>query len=285
MIISIIILTYNRSSALLAVLSALCGQSDPNFEVIIADDGSRKEHIDALEGAKSPWPFSVQHVWHPDVGFTAASARNMGAAIARGSYLIFLDGDCVPLADFVERHRKLARKHCFVNGSRALLSERLTATALKEGVPPTHKDPGFWIHQRLLGDCNKLLGLFLRWPARLRLRGGNFRWRGIRSCNFALWRDDFERVNGFDESFDGWGHEDADLVLRLHRAGCRRINGFWATEVLHLWHDAASRNGEAANLKRVADRARMRSFGYEAAMGLRNPRDGAVRPRVRVLSR
>lgn len=284
MIISIIILTYNRSDALLAVLGALCQQSDTDFEVIVADDGSRKEHVDALEGAKSHWPFRMQHVWHPDVGFTAASARNMGAAIARGSYLIFLDGDCIPLEDFVERHRKLAQECCFVNGSRVLLSARLTATALKAGVPPTRKNPGFWIRQRLQGDCNKLLGLFLRWPARLRPMGRKFRWRGIRSCNFALWREDFERVNGFDESFDGWGHEDADLVLRLHRAGCRRINGFWATEVLHLWHGAASRSGEAANLKRVMDRAKLHSFGCEAAMGLRNPRDGETRPRVRVLS-
>ncbi|HMA08807.1 MAG TPA: galactosyltransferase-related protein, partial [Ramlibacter sp.] len=61
-------------------------------------------------------------------------------------------------------------------------------------------------------------------------------------------------VNGFDESFSGWGHEDADLVLRLHRRGCVRKNGFLATEVFHLWHPENSRAGEAGNRERVTQR-------------------------------
>jgi len=58
-------------------------------------------------------------------------------------------------------------------------------------------------------------------------------------------------VNGFDESFHGWGHEDADLVLRLHHAGLHRKNGWWATEVFHLWHAENSRANEAVNREKV----------------------------------
>ena len=61
-------------------------------------------------------------------------------------------------------------------------------------------------------------------------------------------------MNGFDETFSGWGHEDADLVLRLHNAGLKRKNGFLATEVFHLWHRENSRAEEAANRQRVLAR-------------------------------
>lgn len=39
------------------------------------------------------------------------------------------------------------------------------------------------------------------------------------------WRSDLDRVDGFDNSFVGWGWEDNDLVLRLMRAGVRRKAG------------------------------------------------------------
>lgn len=71
----------------------------------------------------------------------------------------------------------------------------------------------------------------------------------------AVWRTDFERVDGFDESFVGWGHEDADFVLRLHHAGVRRKNGYCATEVFHLWHKEAVRTQASRNAMTVAERA------------------------------
>ena len=43
-LISVVVLTYNRSDALLRVLDALGAQTDRGFEVIVADDGSRPEH-------------------------------------------------------------------------------------------------------------------------------------------------------------------------------------------------------------------------------------------------
>ena len=80
-------------------------------------------------------------------------------------------------------------------------------------------------------------------------------WTRVRSCNLAVWRTDFERIDGFDESFVGWGHEDADFVLRLHHAGVQRKIGFCATEVFHLWHREAARTKASENAKTVAQRA------------------------------
>jgi predicted glycosyltransferase involved in capsule biosynthesis len=87
----------------------------------------------------------------------------------------------------------------------------------------------------------------------------------------GVWRKDFEAVNGFDESFVGWGHEDADFVLRMHNAGIKRKNGFCATEVYHLWHKQASRTAESANAATVRDRMRsaqvLPTIGYRESKG------------------
>ncbi len=248
-----IVLTYNRSDALLAVLQALAPQCEPNDVVIVADDGSRPEHVQALRAGMPVFPCPVRHVWHPDAGFTAARARNLAAREADADYLVFLDGDCVPGPHFAQRHRALAEEGHFVNGSRVLLSESLSRRVAKGEVRLGTLGTPAWLRLRACGQVNKLTHL-LYWPGAAGRVQHDFQWRGIRSCNFGVWYRDFKAVNGFDETFSGWGHEDADLVLRLHHRGCRRKNGFLATEVFHLWHRENSREQESANRLRVLQR-------------------------------
>jgi glycosyltransferase involved in cell wall biosynthesis len=263
--ISFIVLTYNRTDALLAVLRSLARQCGVDHEVLVADDGSCGAQVDMLVQNCPAFRCPVRHVWHADTGFTAAAARNLGAYHATGEYLVFLDGDCVPGPSFVKAHTRLAERACFVNGSRVLLSERLTRRVVNDHVDLLNQPWIFWALARLQGDSNKLLhrmGWSLPW---FRVENG-FRWNGIRSCNLAVWREDFFTVNGFDETFKGWGHEDADLVLRLSHAGIRRKNGFWATEVYHLWHREQQRNQESVNKQKVLDR--MKNHRIKAEIGL-----------------
>lgn len=249
-LISVVITTYKRSDALLAVLDGLALQDDRQFEVIVADDGSSPEHVQALHAAGPEYTMALTHMWHPDVGFTASCARNRGVRVALGDYLVLMDGDCVPEVDFIRRHRQLRERGCFVNGSRVMLSEALSAQVLRREIEICGRSPWFWLGQRLHGGASKLTGL-LRLPDLAWRRRPRFHWRGIRSCNMGVWRSDYEAVNGFDESFVGWGHEDADFVLRLHHAGLVRKNGFCATEVFHLWHREASRSQASSNAERV----------------------------------
>lgn len=254
-LVSVVITTYNRSDALLAVLQGLCQQTDTRFEVIIADDGSREEHQRAIQTSAQARALKAVHVWHPDVGFTASRVRNLGVAASHGDYIVFLDGDCVPEVDFIARHKRLAQAGHFVNGSRVLLSQAFTQRVLEGKEHICGRSRWYWLRQRLQGRASKLTGL-------LRLPDGNFRtrrafsWKGIRSCNMGIWRSDYVQVNGFDESFVGWGHEDADIVLRLHNSGVVRKNGFCATEVFHLWHKEAARNQESQNARTVRERAK-----------------------------
>jgi GT2 family glycosyltransferase len=269
-----VVLTYNRSDALLAVLRALAPQCARGDVVVVADDGSRPEQVEALRRGLPPFACPVRHVWHPDVGFTAARARNLGAAHAGADYVVFLDGDCVPGPRFAAGHGRLAQPGHFVNGSRVLLSEQLSSRVLQSRVHLHQLNWADWLRLRAAGDVNKLTHL-LYWPgAPGRVQAG-FAWHGIRSCNFGLWYRDLEAVNGFDETFSGWGHEDADLVLRLHRQGCRRKNGFLATEVFHLWHPENSRAAEAGNRDRVEQRMRSQRVRAEAGLAELRP-DSAI---------
>ena len=264
--ISFIVLTYNRTDALLAVLRSLARQCNQDHQIVIADDGSRQEQVRLLLERCPMFQCPVLHVWHPDVGFTIARARNLAASHATGTYLVFLDGDCIPNRTFVAQHERLAEAGHFVNGSRVLLSQRLTADVIHHGLDLPSQPALYWFRARLRGDCNKLVHL-LGWPRHLLRVKKKFKWSGIRGCNLGVWRRDFVDVNGFDESFEGWGHEDADFVLRLSHLGIQRKNGFLATEVFHLWHPESKRDNESDNKNRVM--ARMKTHLILATKGFR----------------
>ena len=107
-LISVIVTTYNREEALDAVLRSLERQSDNAFEIIIADDGSGPATAKLIESWKTKIGRRLEHAWHEDRGFRAAEIRNRAVLNARGTYCIFLDGDCIVRPDFVAIHRKLA---------------------------------------------------------------------------------------------------------------------------------------------------------------------------------
>jgi GT2 family glycosyltransferase len=278
-LVSVVITTYNRGDALLAVLEGLALQTDRNFEVVVADDGSRPEQRSAFIESTVARNLHVTHVWHPDVGFTASRIRNRGAAASIGEYIVFLDGDCVPEVDFIARHKLLAQPGFFVNGSRMLLARNLTSRVLNGTEHLCGRSAWYWGLQRAIGQTNKLTGVLRLpdWPVRV---VPVFSWKGIRACNMGVWRSDFERVDGFDESFVGWGHEDADLVLRLHNSGVARKNGFCATEVFHLWHKEAARIQESQNAKKVVERSQTHMTQAELGYSQRRLNDDVVITRL-----
>lgn len=252
--ISVIITTYNRPDALAAVVEACFVQDNKNFEIIIADDGSTHNTKDCIEKLRARSPVPLFHVWQPDDGFRAAAVRNKGTLAASGDYIVFLDGDCIPQKNFISQHHKLARRGYLVSGSRVLLSRELTNRILAEKID-LHTIG--WLQKlkhRLAGDFNKFLQLVITWPD-LGRESKRFSWRRIKSCNLGVWRTDLDLVNGFDESFLGWGHEDSDLVVRLFNAGVMRKDGAFSTEVYHLWHPERQRDQASSNQDLVRRRA------------------------------
>ncbi len=251
-LISVIVTTYNREDALDAVLRSLARQSDRDFEVVVADDGSRPATAALVDSWKDKLGRPLMHVWHDDRGFRAAECRNRAILASHGSYCIFLDGDCLARPDFIAAHRRLAEPGWFVTGNRVLLSPELTENVLRNKLAPETWGFDTFVAQRVRGGVNRILTL-LRLPLGPLRRLRKTTWQGARSANLAVWRSDLDQVDGFDADYAGWGKEDSDIIVRLMRAGRRRKDGAFATAVLHLWHAQADRSQLPQNERKLSD--------------------------------
>lgn len=247
---AVIVTTYNRPDALAAVLAGYAAQRDAKFELVVADDGSTEDTRAVVAAFKSQAQFPVAHVWHEDRGFRAAAIRNRALAATGAEYIVFSDGDCVPARHFVAQHQRLAERGWFVAGNRILLSEGCTRRVLGAALPIHEWRFAQWLGAWFRRDIN-------RWLPLVRLPDGGFRkaaphrWEGVKTCNLAAWRDDLLRVNGLDETYEGWGLEDSDLVIRLLHAGLRHKSARFSAPLFHLWHAESDRSRLGDNLLRL----------------------------------
>lgn len=251
--ISVIVSTYNKPTYLKLVLEALKEQQDPgDFEVVIADDGSGMETKAMIDAMRKDFPVVLKHAWQEDKGFRLAASRNNALRKASGSYIIFLDGDCIPRRDFVAKHRRLAEPGFFVTGTRVLLSKEFSyKIESKLESLDSESSPQLFKHY-LNKEINKISSLFPN-PFYLRKLSKN-NWKKLRGCNFALWMKDLERVNGFDEEFIGWGFEDSDLAVRLINSGIKRKSGNFLVTVFHLYHPEKKSKQEGSGWLKLMER-------------------------------
>lgn len=243
-LISVIIATYNWPEALRLCIQSLRVQTDTDFEIIIADDGSAPATHKVIDEIDT-FPVPIRYCWHEDKGCRKTIICNQAMKEARGDYFVFLDGDCLVQPDFVSRHRALAKKGHMVTGSRVLLSEELTGKIL------TGRNWDFISFRdqlpllRLQGGINKILPVFLKLGDADWRNYRKFVWRRIKGCNMACWREDALAIGGYDETLLGWSHEDADFVFRLQNAGVIRKAGTFSTEVFHLFHRVRDQSNDA----------------------------------------
>jgi glycosyltransferase involved in cell wall biosynthesis len=85
---SVIIPTHNGSSAIRGAIGSVLTQSFPSFEIVVVDDGSTDATHLVLQAVDDP---RVRYLRTPHGGPSAA--RNVGAVLARGRYITFLDSD------------------------------------------------------------------------------------------------------------------------------------------------------------------------------------------------
>lgn len=250
--VALIISTYNRPIALDRVLDSVARQQSIPEQVIIADDGSDARTAAVAEAWRPRLGSRLHHAWQPDDGFRLAASRNRAARDADADLLIFIDGDCLLRAGVIAEHRRLAEAGCAVAGNRILLSARLTESVERGAADPVSWQLNDWIKARLKGDVERLWPLMtLPGHAWRRLRPRH--WLQMRGCNMAILREDFERINGFEERISGWGFEDSDLAIRLINAGAKVKSGRFATAVLHLWHQERARDNAEQNLQRALE--------------------------------
>jgi glycosyltransferase involved in cell wall biosynthesis len=231
--IALCVVTYERPRSLALVLESIAAQRNvrpEQIELVVSDDGSQDETPQVVEEFRRRAKFPVKFITHPHLTFQAAYCRNAGARATQAPYLLFLDGDCILPPHHVATHLAHRRQSAVFSGDcgrvEQAITQNVTADAVRAGNFSgllTNKE-----RRRLRKlDWKSRLYNFIQHPTKP---------RSLRSGDFSIWRSDFDRVNGFDENFCGWGGEDDDLGWRLRRAGLRLHSLMRWTYSYHLWH-------------------------------------------------
>lgn len=229
--VSLIVSTYNRPDALEVCLDSIRHQTVLPDEVVIGDDGSKDETKELIERMKAGFPVPIVHVWQEDNGFRLAMMRNKSVAAASGNYIIEIDGDVFLHPRFVEDHIRLSGKGIYVKGGRVNLNRELTGKICLE-----RRAPRIWPWTKGIeskpenGFHFKHLSSFLAPRYRKHASPGL-------GCNMSFYKEDYIRINGYDEFFEGWGGEDYDFANRLLASGCVKRYLKFAGIVYHLWHE------------------------------------------------
>ena len=95
---SIIIPLFNRPNELDELLLSLCNQTNKQFEVVIAEDGSTLKSDKVVEKYKDK--LSIIYFEKPNSG--PGLTRNKGAEKANYDWLIFFDSDCIIPKNYIE---------------------------------------------------------------------------------------------------------------------------------------------------------------------------------------
>ncbi|MFT7032065.1 MAG: glycosyltransferase involved in cell wall biosynthesis [Cyclobacteriaceae bacterium] len=247
---TVIIAFYNKTNFLQLVFAGLERQTEKNFEVLIADDGSNVDSVDKLKKMIHESSFDVQHVWHEDKGWRKNIILNKSILKSKSEQIIFIDADCIPHEKFVAEHIENSQSKTILTGRRANISEGVTLkltpervkkgdlehmklTFLIEGLSrkTRHMEKAFYIKSKLL---------------RRHIQKKN---TAILGCNFSMNKSDLLDLNGFDERYlsPACG-EDTDLDMRGRFLGLDFKSVNHMAIQYHLYHKTLPRGKENLEL-------------------------------------
>jgi glycosyltransferase involved in cell wall biosynthesis len=187
---SVVIPAYNAQATLGATLAALAEQTVPRaqYEIIVVDDGST-DGTAAIAQAGAD-----RYLSQANAG--PATARNQGAAQARGGIILFTDSDCEPAPDWLEQMV-------------APLAD-LKVSAVKGAYRTRQDQLSARFAQAEFEDRYQLL----QKHADIDM---------VDTYAAAFRRQVFSDMNGFDQSFSAANNEDTELSYRLVAAGHRLV--------------------------------------------------------------
>jgi Glycosyltransferases involved in cell wall biogenesis len=232
---SVIVTTYNQPAQLEKVMWGYASQRGPEFELVIADDGSGLATAETIDRVAAQAGLEIVHVWHEDHGFRKTEILNRAILAASGDYLIFSDGDCIPRDDFVQSHLRLSAPNRFLSGGYIKLQEEISSSITVDDIKSgrvfdatTLRDLGWHPGKRGLRLLRgKIIPSVLDTVTPTRRT-----WNGH---NSSTWRDAIIAANGFDMEM-GYGGEDRALGERLVNAGMHGKQVRHRTPCLHLFH-------------------------------------------------
>lgn len=103
---SMVVATYGRADELARLFNSLTAQTASRFEVIVVDQNADDRVKNVLERTRVSFPVTHVRIAPQGVNY----ARNEGAKIAKGKWLLFPDDDCWYPNDFLEKTLRLMQK-------------------------------------------------------------------------------------------------------------------------------------------------------------------------------
>lgn len=234
--VSVIIAVYEHADFLEKVFTSLQNQTFTDFEIVIADDGSGDEIASCINRFQNSFSYPIQRIWHPNKGFRKTIIVNRAVLDSTSDYLVFIDGDCILHARFLEYHVKRRKRGTVLTGRRVMLNESLSSRVTLDDIRGKKiQNIRFW-----WGQCNRAgvkHGLFI--PGFYHLKNLFKRKSSdILGSNFSVFKDDFLSINGYDERIIGRGMEDNNLSARFNRAGFRFKTVSHEALQYHLYHNS-----------------------------------------------
>ena len=235
-LVSVIMSTYNAEEWLEKVIFGFAQQTISNFEIVIADDGSRESTKIVIDAMRERTGLKIQHIWQEDDGFQKCKILNKSIVAAGGDYLIFTDGDCIPRADFLENHLKFREKGFFLSGGYYKLPLNVSQKITQEDIKKQNCFKLSWLIANGLSRSPKNLKLITRGFLSSFLNSvtpTNASWNGH---NSSAWKSDLLAVNGFDQDMQ-YGGEDRELGERLFNFGLKSKQIRYNAICIHLDHE------------------------------------------------
>lgn len=268
---SLIIPVYNRLHLLEKCLLSVSKQVFPPHEIILSDDGSTEDVVAFFRQKREQYPFPMKLVRQKHEGFRLARIRNNAVSVATGDMLVFLDQDIIIPPKYLSDIAAGMKPGLFVSSFPVRLSDT-QSEALNEQLilgcdyskvllPKQYAK----IHRQYREDlASYLLYRYLKIGNHgAKLRGGVS----------TISREDYDRVNGYDENFQWWGGEDDDMGRRLLAIGTVGRNVSYHNFPLHLYHEPFHQNNRKHNAGYINKRKQeIDKANFRCAVGLDAPR-------------
>jgi len=247
---SIIISTYNQPEWLKLVLHSYALQTEVNFEIIIADDGSNESTKAVIDQFSQSHGLPINHIWQEDEGFQKTKILNKAILASQTDYLIFTDGDCIARKDFVETHLTLRKSKHALSGGYFKLTEKISNDITPEIVTVQKCFDKLWLlakGQPKSFKLNKLTKSKIKAKLLNTLTPTKATFDGM---NVSCFKEDVLAVKGFDERMQ-YGGEDREIGERMMNNGITFLQVRYSAICVHLHHERPYKNEEAEilNLK------------------------------------
>ena len=212
---SVIVPTYRREQVLCETIQYLLGLSYPHYELLVIDQTSDHEEGTQQFIRTCQYRFPERFRWHFVAKANLPHARNVGAELARGSYLLYCDDDIIPPADLIELHMGNLQQPGVgaATGGVSVECKKLPPQPRPCVISLDGRIRDYWQYEVPKGTTDSLLG-----------------------ANMSVQRQMAIDVGLFDEGYIGRANgEETDFSLRILRQGYK-VAYDPAAAVVHLGH-------------------------------------------------